>query len=124
MSVNLLIVSKGHAFSHDSFLTMFAEMSDVVTTLVEQPAAQVILQPENVASYDAVLFYDMSGIPDAGLCMMARTIPDNRHLSTLMRSRSFLMQVKGWSIEPCDFQLAALAVMARNNAKFSYASSR
>jgi hypothetical protein len=67
MSVNLLIVSKGHAFSHDSFLTMFAEMSDVVTTLVEQPAAQVILQPENVASYDAVLFYDMSGIPDAGL---------------------------------------------------------
>ncbi len=67
MSVNLLIVSKGHAFSHDSFMGMFAGMTEVRTTLVEQPAAQVILQPGHIDSYDAVLFYDMSGIPDAGL---------------------------------------------------------
>ena len=37
------------------------------TTLVEQPAAQVILQPEPIVNFDVVLFYDMSGIPDVGL---------------------------------------------------------
>ena len=35
--------------------------------MVEQPAAQVILQPEPIVNFDVVLFYDMSGIPDVGL---------------------------------------------------------
>ena len=64
---NVLIVSKGHAYNHDSFLGMFADDQDIVTTLVEQPAAQVILRPENVERFDTVLFYDMSGIANAGL---------------------------------------------------------
>lgn len=65
--INVLIVSKGHAYNHDAFLAMFEEDEDINTTLVEQPAAQIILRPENVSSYDAVLFYDMSGIPNVGL---------------------------------------------------------
>ena len=65
--INVLIVSKGHAYNHDSFLAMFEEAGDMNTTLVEQPAAQVILRSENIADYDAVLFYDMSGIPNIGL---------------------------------------------------------
>ena len=65
--INVLIVSKGHPYDHDAFLAMFDKDSDIETTLVEQPAAQVILRPENVSRYDAVLFYDMSGIPDIGL---------------------------------------------------------
>ena len=63
----VLVVSKGHAYNHDAFLAMFEEDPDIETTLVEHPAAQVILQPENVGQYDAVLFYDMSGIPNIGL---------------------------------------------------------
>ncbi|MGV0036045.1 MAG: ThuA domain-containing protein [Candidatus Azotimanducaceae bacterium WSBS_2022_MAG_OTU7] len=63
----VLIVSKGHAYNHDAFLAMFAEDEDIETTLVEQPAAQVLLRPENIARFDAVLFYDMSGIPNIGL---------------------------------------------------------
>jgi len=66
-SINVLIVSKGHDYVHDSFLGMFASMDGIVTTLVEQPAAQVVLQPENVGAYDVIFFYDMSGIPGAGL---------------------------------------------------------
>lgn len=65
--VSVLIVSKGHAYNHDSFLAMFAAMEGITTTLVEQPAAQVVLQPEYVGDYDCVLFYDMSGIPGVGL---------------------------------------------------------
>jgi len=65
--ISVLIVSKGHDFAHDSFLSMFAAMDGVTTTLVQQPAAQVVLQPEHVGAYDCVLFYDMSGIPGIGL---------------------------------------------------------
>lgn len=63
----VLVVSKGHAYDHNSFLAMFEEDPEIETTPVEQPAAQVILQPGNVDRYDAILFYDMSGIPDIGL---------------------------------------------------------
>ena len=67
MDTNVLIVSKGHDYAHDSFLAMFAEMSGVTATLVEQPAAQAVLRPEHIDPYDCVLFYDMSGIPGIGL---------------------------------------------------------
>ena len=67
MTVRVLIVSKGHAYAHDSFLAMFAAMDGVETTLVEQPAAQLVLQPENHDAFDVVFFYDMSGIPGVGL---------------------------------------------------------
>ncbi len=65
--ISVLLVSKGHDFNHDAFLAMFDDMDDVEVTLVQQPAAQLLLRPENVGDYDAVLFYDMSGIPGAGL---------------------------------------------------------
>ena len=64
---NVLIVSKGHDFDHNAFLAMFDGMPGVSATLVQQPAAQVLLQPDNAEAYDAVLFYDMSGIPGIGL---------------------------------------------------------
>ena len=66
-NINVLIVSKGHDYAHDAFLAMFDAMPNITPTLVEHPAAQVILQPENIAPYDVVFFYDMCGIPGAGL---------------------------------------------------------
>ncbi len=66
-STRVLIVSKGHDFDHNAFLAMFASMKGVNATLVQQPAAQVLLAPEHVGAYDCVLFYDMSGIPGIGL---------------------------------------------------------
>lgn len=65
--IRVLLVSKGHAYNHDSFLAMLDSMEDIDATLVQQPAAQVVLQPGNVDSYDVVFFYDMSGIPGVGL---------------------------------------------------------
>ncbi len=66
-STRVLIVSKGHDFDHNAFLAMFASMKGVNATLVQQPAAQVLLAPEHIGAYDCVLFYDMSGIPGIGL---------------------------------------------------------
>lgn len=59
----VLVVTKGHAFARDAFLEMFDALPDIEPTLVDQPAAQRVLEPEHVADYDAVLFYDMCGIP-------------------------------------------------------------
>ena len=64
--LSVLIVSKGHVFAHDAFLAMFADMRDIATTLVEQPAAQAVLASD-AERWDCVLFYDMSGIPGIGL---------------------------------------------------------
>ncbi len=60
--VSVLIVAKGHDYDQTAFMAMFRTMRNVTTTLVEQPAAQVILQPEYIGDYDCVLFYDMSGL--------------------------------------------------------------
>ena len=63
MSANVLVVTKGHPFDQNGFHAMVDSLKGVVTTFVEQPAAQVMLRPENLAPYDAVIFYDMWGIP-------------------------------------------------------------
>ena len=67
MSIQVLIVSKGHDYAHDAFLAMFDAMEGIEATLVEQPAAQTVLQPEHVEPWDVIFFYDMSGIPGIGL---------------------------------------------------------
>lgn len=67
MSIDVIVVTRGHAFDRNAFLAMFDAMPDVQPVLVDQPAAQIVLQPEYAGEYDAVLFYDMSGIPGIGL---------------------------------------------------------
>ncbi|MBH76654.1 MAG: acyl-CoA synthase [Dehalococcoidia bacterium] len=65
MALDVLLVTKGHVFDYNGFYAMFDENPQLNTTQVEQPAAQVMLRPENVADYDAVVFYDMWGFtPD------------------------------------------------------------
>lgn len=63
MAVNVLVVTKGHPFDYNGFHAMFDDDPTLASTFVEQPAAQVMLRPENVTPYDAVVFYDMWGIP-------------------------------------------------------------
>ena len=66
MTLNVLVVTKGHVFDYNGFFAMFDENPEIVATKVEQPAAQVILRPENVSEYEAVVFYDMWGISYGG----------------------------------------------------------
>jgi len=60
--VELLVVAKGHPYDRSAFMDIFDRDPGVEATSVDQPAAQVILRPEHAAGFDAVLFYDMSGI--------------------------------------------------------------
>lgn len=76
MPVRTLLVTKGHPFDYNAFYAMFAALPGVDWTQVEQPAAQVILRPENAAAYDAVLFYDMNGIAPEGSGAFPTPPPD------------------------------------------------
>ena len=64
--INVLVVTRGHAFAHDAFLGMLDALEDVDATLVQHPAAQAVLSASNADRWDAVLFYDMCGIPGLG----------------------------------------------------------
>ena len=75
MTSKVLVVTKGHPFDHNAFHAVFDANPDVVATFVEHPAAQVILRPENVTAYDALVFYDMMGIPVGPDAMAAAQPP-------------------------------------------------
>ncbi|MCP5040051.1 MAG: ThuA domain-containing protein [bacterium] len=60
--LEILLVTKGHAFDRNAFAAIFEDFPDVSTTQVEQPAAQHFFCPEAAADYDAIVLYDMPGI--------------------------------------------------------------
>lgn len=62
MAINVLVVSKGHPHDYSAFHAMLDADPGLTTTIVEQPAAQIVLRPENVGAYEAILFYDMWGV--------------------------------------------------------------
>ena len=47
---SLLVVTRGHRYDYNGFHAMFDENPALDATFVDQPAAQVILRPENVAA--------------------------------------------------------------------------
>lgn len=57
----LFVVVKGHAFSRDGLEAMLRAVG-CEPTMVDQPAAAVLLNPEQMRRYDAILFYDMPGL--------------------------------------------------------------
>lgn len=59
--IELFVVVKGHAFSRDGLEAML-RAAGCEPTMVDQPAAAVLLNPEQMQRYDAILFYDMPGL--------------------------------------------------------------
>lgn len=59
--IELFVVVKGHAFSRDALEAMLRSIG-CEPTMVDQPAAAVLLNPEQMQRYDAILFYDMPGL--------------------------------------------------------------
>ena len=82
MPIETLVVHKGHPFDYSTFFAMFDENPNVNATAVEQPAAQVMLRPENVAPYETVVFYDMWGTesPDGGASF---TLPSDDYKASI-----------------------------------------
>ena len=58
-AVRVLLVTGGHGFDRKSFDAFMLSLDDIVVTEVKHPNALAMFRPENRASYDVVLFYDM-----------------------------------------------------------------
>ena len=60
--LNVLISVKGHPFDREAFARVFEEMDGIAASFVDQPAASVMMNPESMAHFDALVMYDMPGL--------------------------------------------------------------
>ena len=58
----LLAVARGHPYARDAFCGLLAGLEEFDACLVEQPAAQALLQPSAAGEFDAIVCYDMPGV--------------------------------------------------------------
>lgn len=59
--VRVFVATGGHAFARDGFEAMLRAVG-VQPCFVDQPAAAMLMNPEGLRSFDAVLLYDMRGM--------------------------------------------------------------
>lgn len=62
MTLKLFVALKGHPLSRDAFEAMLNSLGGIEPTMVDHPAAALLLNPEGMAHFDAILFYDMPGL--------------------------------------------------------------
>ena len=60
--LNVLVAAKGHPYLRDPFMAAFDEMPGIACTLVEQPAAARLMNPDGMRGFDALVLYDMPGL--------------------------------------------------------------
>ena len=60
--VKALVAVRGHPFDRSAFDAMFQGMAGIAATMVDQPAAAQLMNPEGMAPYDALILYDMPGL--------------------------------------------------------------
>ncbi|MBI1186015.1 MAG: ThuA domain-containing protein [Alphaproteobacteria bacterium] len=74
--LNALVAAKGHPYERDAFMAAFDGLDDIASTLVEQPAAALLMNPEAMARFDALVLYDMPGLDFAATGGPAFVEPD------------------------------------------------
>jgi len=60
--LSVLVAVKGHPFDREAFVVVFEEMDGMAASLVDQPAAGLLMNPEAMAGFDALVLYDMPGL--------------------------------------------------------------
>jgi type 1 glutamine amidotransferase len=64
--IKLLVAVRGHPFDRTAFDAIFQGMSGITATMVDQPAAAQLMNPDGMAPYDGLVLYDMPGLDFAG----------------------------------------------------------
>lgn len=57
-----LVAVRGHPFDRTAFDAMFQGMEGISATMVDQPAAALLMNPEAMRGFDALVLYDMPGL--------------------------------------------------------------
>lgn len=57
-----LVSVRGHPFDRTAFDAVFQDMDGISATMVDQPAAARLMNPEGMRGFDALVLYDMPGL--------------------------------------------------------------
>ncbi|NBC38087.1 ThuA domain-containing protein [Novosphingobium sp. FSY-8] len=57
-----LVAVRGHPFDRTAFDAMFQAMDGIAATMVDQPAAALLMNPDAMADFDVLVLYDMPGL--------------------------------------------------------------
>lgn len=57
-----LVAVRGHPFDRNGFAAMFEGMEGIAVTMVDQPAAALLMNPEGMRGFDVAVLYDMPGL--------------------------------------------------------------
>lgn len=61
-----LVAVRGHPFDRTAFDAMFQGMEGISATMVDQPAAALLMNPQAMRNFDALVLYDMPGLDFEG----------------------------------------------------------
>lgn len=74
--VQVMVAVRGHPFDRTAFDAMFQAMDGMAATMVDQPAAALLMNPEGMRDFDALVLYDMPGLDfEAGVGAPAYRAP-------------------------------------------------
>ena len=60
--IQCLVAVRGHPFDRTAFDAMFQAMDGISATMVDQPAAARLMNPQGMRGFDALVLYDMPGL--------------------------------------------------------------
>ncbi|MEY4720881.1 MAG: hypothetical protein RIQ46_606, partial [Pseudomonadota bacterium] len=76
-ALQCLVAVRGHPFDRTAFDALFQAMEGISATMVDQPAAARLMNPEGMAGFDVLVLYDMPGLDfEAGRGAPAYLEPD------------------------------------------------
>lgn len=61
-AINCLVSVRGHPFDRNAFAAVFDGMDGISATMVDQPAAAKLMNPEGMDGFDVLVLYDMPGL--------------------------------------------------------------
>ncbi|NMN05205.1 MULTISPECIES: ThuA domain-containing protein [unclassified Novosphingobium] len=61
-ALRALVAVRGHPFDRTGFDAMFQAMDGVSATMVDQPAAALLMNPQGMRDFDVLVLYDMPGL--------------------------------------------------------------
>jgi uncharacterized protein len=64
--IRCLVSVRGHPFDRTAFDTVFDGMAGVTATMVDQPAATQLMNPDGMRGFDVLILYDMPGLDFSG----------------------------------------------------------
>lgn len=100
--LNVMVAAKGHPYQRDPFMAMFDDLPGVACTLVEQPLAARLMNPDGMKGFDALVLYDMPGLDFGAADRPAYVEPDEA-----FKAGFLALLDRGLASSPCTMRLRA-----------------